>query len=93
LKPLQATSNTDFIFLCKKTIVPRTNEIHELYFDGHSKEVVDRTTHTLASMACKAKSQINIHNTFKWLHANMFTSYNKARWLVRNVSQYEEKLL
>jgi hypothetical protein len=47
LKPLQVTSNTNFIFLCQKATVSRVDEVQKLYFDGHSKGAIDLTTYTL----------------------------------------------
>ena len=91
LKPLQATSNTDFNFLCKKATVSNVEETQELFFDRHSRGGTGLTANTLASMAYKAKSRVSIQNALRWLYVSSHPSCSKIGWLVQNVMQYGEK--
>jgi hypothetical protein len=82
LKPLQATCNADFMFLCQNTTVSRLDEVQELYFEGHSRGGIDLITNTLACMAYKAKNRISIQNALRWLYVDGHISSRKSGWLI-----------
>jgi hypothetical protein len=81
LKPLQATCNADFMFLCQKATVSGPCEVQELYFEGHSRGGTDLSTNTLVYMAYKAKSRVSIQNALRWLHVDGHASCGKSGWL------------
>jgi hypothetical protein len=91
LKPLQATCNADFMFLCQKATVFGLEEVQELYFEGHSRTGADLATNTLACMAYKAKSRVSIQNALRWLHVGGHASCGKSGWLTQNVVEYGDK--
>jgi hypothetical protein len=76
-------------FFCQKATISRKNEVHKLYFDGHSKEAIDFTAHTFAFMAYN-NTMLRVKSLFR-IHSNMSISYNKTGWFVGIVSQYGKK--
>ena len=90
LKTFQAISKIDFILFCQKAILSNAEEVQELYFDGHSRKVINLTANTLASVTNKAKSKVSLKNPLRWLHVNTHILCSKFGWLIHNVMQYEK---
>ena len=91
MKPLQATTDDDFEFLCSAAPVGRPREKQHLYFEEHSKNIQDAIPNTLYSIAHVAKQRVGIQNALQWLHISVNEGVGKVGWLTQDVTQYGER--
>ena len=90
MKPLQATTDEDFEFLCSAAMVEGPHKEQHLYFEGHSKNIQDAIPNTLCSMAHMAKQRVDVQNALRWLHASANEGIGKVEWLTQDVTHYGE---